>query len=77
MQDSLKRKRMITMCIFGERVVTGLRATVDYECCEEKLGMLHIHLNGIFIIPTYNCYDPVILLYGTVRTKAQPSGFLF
>jgi hypothetical protein len=41
---------MITTSVLDERVVAGLRATVDYECCEEKLGMFH--LNGIFTVPT-------------------------
>ena len=41
---------MFTICVLDEKVVADLRATVDYECCEEKLGMLH--LNGIFTVPT-------------------------
>lgn len=40
---------MITTYVLVERVVAGLRATVDYECCEEKLGVFH--LNGIFTVP--------------------------
>lgn len=35
-QDSLKYKPMITTCILDERVVAGLRATVDFEFCEKK-----------------------------------------
>jgi hypothetical protein len=41
---------MCTTCVLDARVVAGLRATVDYESCEEQLGMLH--LNGIFTVPT-------------------------
>jgi len=40
---------MITTCVLDERVVAGRRAAVGYECCEQKLGMLH--LNGIFTVP--------------------------
>jgi hypothetical protein len=47
---------VITTCVLDERVVAGLRATVGYECCEEKLDMLH--LNGIFGVPTTTVMIP-------------------
>jgi hypothetical protein len=48
--SKIRDKYMITICVLDERVVAGLRATVDYGCCEEKLAMLH--LKGIFTVPT-------------------------
>jgi len=39
--SKIRGKHVITTCVLDERVVAGLRATVDYECCEEKLAMLH------------------------------------
>ena len=48
--EFFKLQTRATTCVFDERVVAGVRATVDYECYEEKLGVLH--LNGIFTVPT-------------------------